>query len=57
MDGVDSKGRIRELYNLKEDIGEQQNVVDKYPEVAERLRKMMDSFNEEFNRNIRESRK
>ena len=25
------------LYNLKEDIGESNNVIDQYPEVAERL--------------------
>jgi arylsulfatase A len=31
------------LYNLKEDIGESKNVIDKYPEIAERLKKALAS--------------
>ena len=46
--GVDSKGRIRELYNLKKDIGEKLNLIDQYPEIAKELQKKMDDFNESF---------
>ena len=31
------------LYNLKEDIGESNNVIDQYPEIAERLKKALAS--------------
>ena len=31
------------LYNLKEDIGETTNVIDHYPEIAERLKKALDA--------------
>ena len=31
------------LYNLKEDIGESINVIDEYPEIAERLKKAMEA--------------
>jgi arylsulfatase A len=32
------------LYNLKEDIGERKNLIDLYPEIAERLRKSLEAF-------------
>ena len=31
------------LYNLKDDIGESNNVIDEYPEIAERLAKVLES--------------
>lgn len=31
------------LYNLKDDIGESKNVIDQHPEIAERLRKLLES--------------
>jgi arylsulfatase A len=31
------------LYNLKDDIGESNNVVDEYPEIAERLAKVLEA--------------
>lgn len=33
------------LYNLKEDIGEANNLIEKYPEIAERLRKALEEHN------------
>jgi len=30
-----------ELYNLEEDIGEQHNVADKYPEIVAKMEKIM----------------
>ena len=35
------------LYNLKDDIGESKNLIDKYPEIAERLKKALDNFRKE----------
>jgi arylsulfatase A len=29
------------LYNLKDDIGESNNLIDQYPEIAERLAKVL----------------
>ena len=40
------------LYNLKDDIGESNNVIDQYPEVASRLKKVLES-----NPNIRPGKK
>jgi len=31
------------LYNLKDDIGERENLIDQYPEIAERLAKVLES--------------
>jgi len=31
------------LYNLRDDIGESQNVIDQYPEIAKRLKKALES--------------
>lgn len=33
------------LYNIKEDIGESKNLISKYPEVAERLKKALEEHN------------
>ncbi|MBF0196119.1 MAG: sulfatase [Planctomycetes bacterium] len=33
------------LYNLKEDIGESKNIIDKYPEIANRLKKALELLN------------
>ena len=39
------------LYNLKEDIGESENVIDQYPDVAERLAKALDDHLLRINNN------
>jgi arylsulfatase A-like enzyme len=41
------KTRGPTLYNLKEDIGESVNLINDYPEVAERLKTALDQFNEQ----------
>lgn len=33
--------RVEQLFNLKEDIGEQHNVIDQYPEIAQQLKKQL----------------
>jgi hypothetical protein len=32
---------VEQLYNLKEDLGEQNNVLDQYPEKAQQLKKLL----------------
>jgi arylsulfatase A-like enzyme len=34
----------RELYNLQEDIGEQHNLIDQYPDIVQRLDKILQSW-------------
>ena len=34
-------GRSIELYNLKDDIGEKNNLADKHPDIVNRLHKML----------------
>ena len=46
-------GAAAELYNLRDDIGEQQNFIDQHPDIAERLRKMMEAFHQELRKNER----
>lgn len=42
------KGDVEVLFNLREDIGEQQNRINQNPDIAERLRKQLASFSAEF---------
>jgi len=44
----DTKGPT--LYNLKNDIGETQNVIAEYPEIAQRLAKALDAHLQEINK-------
>lgn len=41
------------LYNLKDDLGEQNNLISKHPEIVVRLKSQIESFQNEFRRNIR----
>lgn len=45
-DNPDQSDRF-ELYNIKDDIGEQINLMDKFPRKANRLKKMIDQFLED----------
>lgn len=36
------------LYNLKQDIGEKTNLIKEHPEIAERLRKILEAHNESY---------
>ncbi len=47
------KVQITELYNLREDFGEQQNRIEQHPEMAQRLQEMMKAFTEELRSNQR----
>ena len=39
------------LYDLETDIGENHNVIDKHPDVAKRLKELLDRKREDFKRN------
>lgn len=52
-DGSKKKELKTQLFNLREDIGEQNNVIDEHPEMAARLKKQMDTFYAEFRDNLR----
>ncbi len=41
------------LYDLETDIGENHNVIDKHPDVAKRLKELLDKRREDFKRNGR----
>ncbi|MFZ5829112.1 MAG: sulfatase-like hydrolase/transferase, partial [Planctomycetota bacterium] len=47
------KGDVEMLFNLREDIGEQQNRMKQNPDIAERLRKQLASFSVEFQKTRR----
>ena len=46
-------GKVEMLFNLREDMGEQQNRIDQHPEIAERLKKKMEAFYQELSENRR----
>ncbi len=48
----ESKNRV-ELYDLKADISEKNNLADKYPEIVKRLTSMMEEFDRELKANVR----
>ena len=41
------------LFNLEEDLGEQENLADKYPEVVSKLHTTMDALDAEITSNAR----
>lgn len=43
------------LYNIKEDIGERHNVIDRHPEIAEKLHKMLFDFDRKMKAEVRKA--
>lgn len=43
------------LYNLREDIGEEHNVIDQHPELAAKMKAMLLDFHKELKANVRKS--
>ena len=41
------------LYNLKHDLGEQDNLISKHPEIVVRLQKQIEGFNKDLRKNTR----
>ncbi|MEL7500004.1 MAG: sulfatase [Planctomycetota bacterium] len=53
-DGKKSKKVMLEtLYNLRDDIGEQTNLLDEHPEIAQKLKRKLASFQKELKQNLR----
>jgi arylsulfatase A len=52
--GGDSPGEINELYNLREDVGESNNLFDQNPKVVEELSGLAEDFREDFGDQIKE---
>ena len=53
MQTVPFLGRWPLLYNMETDPGERYNVIDKYPEVGNRMLGLIDSWEQSFARNPR----
>ena len=47
------KVSVETLYNLSDDIGEQTNAIDKHPEIAQRLKQQLATFESELRKNLR----
>nr|WP_253154800.1 sulfatase [Stieleria tagensis] len=47
------KVSVETLYNLSDDIGEQNNLIAKHPEIAARMKKQMEEFHIELRKNTR----
>ncbi len=51
--GRPKKVAVETLYNLHDDIGEQTNVIDEYPEIARLLKRHLADFETELRKNLR----
>jgi arylsulfatase A-like enzyme len=52
----DSKSKnvdVETLYNLRDDIGEQTNLIDVHPEIAQRLKRQLSTFETDLRKNLR----
>ena len=47
------KVTVETLYNLRDDIGEQMNLIDEHPEIAKRLKMQLKAFETELRKNLR----
>ena len=52
-DSKSNKVIVETLYNLSDDIGEQTNVIDEHPEIAQRLKRQLATFETDLRRNLR----
>ena len=44
---------VETLYNLSDDVGEQTNLIDKHPQIAQRLKRKLATFQAELRKNLR----
>ena len=47
------RGPTAALYNLTDDVGEQTNLLDKHPEIAERIKRQLATFETDLRKNLR----
>ncbi|TWU46547.1 sulfatase family protein [Rubripirellula reticaptiva] len=52
-DSKPKKVSVETLYNLRDSVGEQTNLIDEHPEIAARLKKRMEDFHNELRKNTR----
>ena len=52
-DGKPKKINVETLYNLSDDIGEQTNLIDEHPEIAQRLKRQLATFETDLRKNLR----
>jgi arylsulfatase A-like enzyme len=52
-DPKSKKVNVETLYNLRGDIGEQTNLLDEHPEIAQRLKRQLATFETELKKNLR----
>lgn len=52
-DSKSRKVKVETLYNLSDDIGEKTNLLDEHPEIAQRLKRQLASFETELRKNLR----
>jgi arylsulfatase A-like enzyme len=52
-DRKSKKVNVETLYNLSDDIGEQTNLIDERPEIAQRLKRQLTTFETDLRKNLR----
>ena len=52
-DSKSKKVDVETLYNLRDDIGEQTNLIDVHPEIAERLKRQLSTYETDLRKNLR----
>ena len=52
-DSKPKKVSVETLYDLSDDIGEQTNLIDEHPEIAQRLKRQLATFETDLRKNIR----
>lgn len=52
-DSKSKKVDVETLYNLRDDIGEQTNLIDVHPEIAQRLKRQLSTFETDLRKNLR----
>ena len=52
-DSKSTRVKVETLYNLSDDIGEQTNLLDEHPEIAQRLKRQLATFETELRINLR----
>ena len=52
-DSKSKKVNVETLYNLSDDIGEQTNLIVEHPEIAQRLKRQLATFETDLRKNLR----
>ncbi|MEO1527646.1 MAG: sulfatase [Planctomycetota bacterium] len=55
-DSKSKKVKVETLYNLKDDVGEQANLLEDHPEIAQRLKRQLETFETDLRKSVRPAR-